>query len=182
MIRTKGPKWLPAVCQVKGCENKYHSAGMCITHRGRWKRLGNPFAIVKPQVKSRTGICTVAGCSRKHVGRGLCSLHYTRQTDRKVYAKRWNAANRQASVGYNALRRALKAQAKPAWLPKEKLTSVYRNCPEGYEVDHIIPLNHPDVCGLHVPWNLQYLTPEENRSKGNKYPGQAKNRKRSRCK
>jgi 5-methylcytosine-specific restriction endonuclease McrA len=39
----------------------------------------------------------------------------------------------------------------------------YDFCPEGYHVDHIIPLAKG---GLHRLNNLQYLTPEENARKG----------------
>jgi Na+-translocating ferredoxin:NAD+ oxidoreductase RnfC subunit len=35
-----------------------------------------------------------------------------------------------------------------------------------YCVDHIIPIAHPDVCGLHTFANLQIITSEENRKKG----------------
>ena len=38
-----------------------------------------------------------------------------------------------------------------------------------HEVDHIIPLNHSKVCGLHVPANMQILTQEQNRKKSNKF-------------
>ena len=45
------------------------------------------------------------------------------------------------------------------------LQEFYKNCPEGYEVDHIIPLSKG---GAHSLSNLQYLTVSENRRKSNK--------------
>lgn len=52
-----------------------------------------------------------------------------------------------------------------SWEEKKLIGKFYKNCPEGYEVDHIIP-----VCkgGKHRLSNLQYLTKEENRLKGGK--------------
>jgi hypothetical protein len=56
----------------------------------------------------------------------------------------------------------------------EEIKKIYEDCAQlckvtgnKYEVDHIIPLKGENVCGLHVPWNLQIISQFENRSKGN---------------
>jgi len=93
--------------------------------------------------------------------------------------KAWMKANPDKINAANAKRRASKLNATPDWLTDhqrrwiqwfysqakrlEELTGTK------YHVDHIIPLQGGGVCGLHVPWNLQILTAEENLSKSNSY-------------
>ena len=60
-------------------------------------------------------------------------------------------------------------QATPSWSDLKAIDEFYSACPRGYEVDHIVPLIHPLVTGLHVLSNLQYLSKKANRSKSNKF-------------
>lgn len=78
-----------------------------------------------------------------------------------------------------ARRRASKLNATPSWLTKEQrkemkyIYSLAKDCKtltgEEYHVDHIVPLQGENVCGLHVPWNLQILPSDLNLSKANKH-------------
>jgi hypothetical protein len=86
--------------------------------------------------------------------------------------KQWFADNPGRRRAINAARRAAKKQACPSWVDRRALLDVYAACPEGLTVDHIVPLQNKIVCGLHVPWNLQYLTQAENLSKGNRFDAQ----------
>jgi len=69
----------------------------------------------------------------------------------------------------HAMRRQAQ-EANPAWADQSAIKAVYLACPTDHEVDHIVPLTgltiegYP-VSGLHVPWNLQYLTPKEDQRK-----------------
>lgn len=68
-----------------------------------------------------------------------------------------------------AKRDAAKLHRTPSWSQDALIEEFYYNCPEGYQVDHIVPLQGELVSGLHVIENLQYLTEWENKSKGNRY-------------
>lgn len=59
----------------------------------------------------------------------------------------------------------------PPWYSSEKdlIAEFYENCPSGYHVDHIIPLQGTFISGLHTLNNLQYLPASENLKKGNKF-------------
>ncbi len=85
--------------------------------------------------------------------------------------RKWQIRNRGRRNAYEILRRTRKILATPTWVDVEQLNNIYINCPKGMQVDHIIPLKSKVVCGLHVPWNLQYLTASENASKGNRFDG-----------
>ncbi len=71
----------------------------------------------------------------------------------------------------SANRHAIKLKAAPFWRTKDhkkNIEKIYEECPKGYDVDHIVPLQGKNVRGLHVWWNLRYMKKKENISKGNR--------------
>ena len=95
------------------------------------------------------------------------------------YTQCYYKANKSDFIARSAKRRAYKLKATPAWLTKEQAHEIQNFywlaqdlravTGEEYHVDHIVPLNGKNICGLHVPWNLQVLPADINLSKGNRY-------------
>jgi hypothetical protein len=91
--------------------------------------------------------------------------------NRSVVAKAANKAYRLAHPYlYKMLHSVCKAKRKlrVVQFGQVGIREFYKDCPTGMVVDHIIPLQGKKVSGLHVIWNLQYLTPQQNLSKGNR--------------
>lgn len=64
---------------------------------------------------------------------------------------------------------ALKTRT-PTWANREAIDAIYAEAQRmNMTVDHIVPLRGKTVSGLHVEYNLQLLTHEENARKGNRF-------------
>lgn len=90
---------------------------------------------------------------------------------RREIALSWVKRNKDYACFISSLRRARKLQATPKWANLDKILEIYKEASSRrMHVDHIVPLAHPRVCGLHVEWNLSILTPLENFKKNNRWP------------
>ncbi len=85
--------------------------------------------------------------------------------------REWQKNNPDLIRKINRIRVSFKRNSTPKWANKKLITRIYNKCPEGMQVDHIIPTKGKNVCGLHVETNLQYLSPEENGKKFNSFDG-----------
>ena len=86
----------------------------------------------------------------------------------KILNKKWAKANPDKIRKMGRVRQAARRACMPKWVDRAAIKAIYDGCPSGYHVDHIVPVKGKYVCGLHVPWNLQYLPPLENIRKGNR--------------
>lgn len=98
---------------------------------------------------------------------------------KRAYKLKYKLANPDLYKALSSFRRKRNQQATPKWLTytqKKEIRSLYIIAQTStkitgvkYVVDHIVPLVGDNVCGLHVPWNLQIMTQEDNLLKSNKH-------------
>ena len=160
--------------------------------KGIKSRKNPPPVLVKNMTPWKCGKCGNTTERRKGGGCAPCLRAYNRTRYAKIKEaepallenrRQLNAENRARQLQFEDDPRKhfegkkdhIKA-ATPPWLDVFQLSEIQAKYFQArwlsnksgikHHVDHIIPLNHPEVCGLHVPWNLQVITWEENQEKG----------------
>lgn len=96
---------------------------------------------------------------------------YHNSLTRKYYQE-----NKSLYRAKDAKYRASKLQATPLWADLEQIKRVYKACAKisertgvEHHVDHIIPLQGKNVCGLHVEKNLAIISAKANLEKSNTF-------------
>jgi 5-methylcytosine-specific restriction endonuclease McrA len=167
-------KWLDIGLR-SDCKECRKKASKNINFRALARELGHARYPGKP--------CKKCGKSERFTGNGGC-VHCKYEQNRnspatKQYRKVYYREHYDKVVANVKSRKLAKIQRVPPWLTsehKQQIASVYRQAQiltqeTGVQmhVDHIVPLKGKIVSGLHVPWNLQILSKEENLAKNNKW-------------
>jgi len=96
------------------------------------------------------------------------NLEKFRIKERETYARKSHQIKANIKARH-AEYRTRKLQRTPKWADLEAIKQKYLTCPEGYHVDHVIPLCGKEVSGLHVANNLDHLPAIDNLKKSNKF-------------
>lgn len=128
----------------RNCEECLRERNLSRTTEGYWSNYGTD-----PEYREKK--------------REYAKAYYREHKDKSHFngKKRWDKL-KQADVATEAGKKEIKRMYLLAQMMTLEGT-------EKYEVDHIIPLQHPQVSGLHVPANLQIVTAVENREKGSHF-------------
>ena len=142
------------VCNKETSNHKFCSQSCSATYTNKHRpRRGKP--------KSLCLVCNnLCSSSRRKFCSSICCGSYYKIIDKKHHQSK----NKERQAKY----RAKELRKIHPTANRDKIKQIYKLCPEGYEVDHIIPLS---LGGWHHEDNLQYLTKEENRRKSNHYIG-----------
>lgn len=147
------------------------------------KRYRDPKAFFNDGALSRERICKhCIAAKKRRIGKAdILQLGHLKQ---QAKGDRYNGSLRPTEVVLKqssgrfgaAVRLARQQVATPRWADTKAITEIYERCAAitaetgiEHHVDHIVPLAHHVVCGLHVPWNLRIIPATDNLTKSNRF-------------
>jgi len=165
--------------EVAFYKHPWGKGGLCAECKVCWRARQNAYAEANRQeVRARNRLAWHRFSALKHARAcGEAPIKFLEKPVRHQGAssRAWRKANPDKVCANMAAYRATKLQATPSWASRAYVDLFYLIAKEesvrvGEEVhvDHIVPLKHPRVCGLHNEFNLQLLRASENLSKGNR--------------
>ena len=120
--------------------------------------------MLKPELTYEGRPCKHCTGTTRYSSNNHCRVCHSR-SDRDKYGAR--RAEQDA-------RRRLKTYCPMAQMDVEAIVELYREAAflsittgVPHHVDHVVPLNHPLVSGLHVSWNLEVIPARQNLEKSN---------------
>ena len=147
-------------------ERKYKSCGCAKQLIGHPEKRSDPFCYIKK-------ICPKC---EKDLDRDAFGLDATRLGGLKSLCRKCNYEVKDSVnvILHTTLRKKRVKRANPSWSTPDTLRKIYQvreqlaeELKVEMQVDHIIPLIHDEVCGLHVPANLQITSAAFNAAKRN---------------
>ncbi len=100
--------------------------------------------------------------------------HYSKNKAHwKSYSRKYYKENYLKFYEKMVRRKMIKRKAMPVWADKTALRKIYekaikrRMAGEDVQIDHVVPLQHKLVCGLHVHYNLRVIHRLKNAEKSN---------------
>lgn len=116
---------------------------------------------------------------RREVSLAISKAYYVSNIEeRKAKQRAWSKVNRGTANALSKRYKLKKTNATPVWLSEFDLLAMKckyqvaamlnKHGVEAWHVDHIVPIRGKDVCGLHVPWNLQVIPAKDNLAKSNR--------------
>ena len=151
-------------CLKEDCLNESIAKQLCNKHYKQQQRANNPEQRLRDKEYTKRW---KEQNPEKHAAQ-QARKHEKYKYEINAYTAQWKKDNWETYKYYLAARKQRVKQATPKWADLQSIEKIYKECPKAYHVDHIVPINGKNVCGLHVPCNLQYLPSIKNLKKSNK--------------
>lgn len=169
---------VPDVQRCSPCRKQHDSERITkwrIEHRARTRELArNRYAKNRGHYTAKNRIYHAK--NKKKMNEKSARYKHAHLDRQRALGRAWQAANIIKAYDRNAARRAMSKKASPTWANAFFIEEAYRLAAlrtkvlgYSWHVDHIVPLKHPLVCGLHAHTNIRVIPGVENSRKGNRH-------------